>query len=359
MQDKSFFGFPQECNLPFPCDQIPKLPIGHPEILLRMKQKKPVVITGSNLVQSAQGWTLDYLNSHIGNSAFHVYKSRNNIFKYFDAKRATTHNGFIPPTKHLSMSFQHFLDLLKDCHQHQENEKVYFQHRLTDSIGQQIKSDYLKFNWDWLKHIQQILEWGKLTGNLLLIGMQGNVTPIHFDEQENMFAQIRGKKRIFLFPPEQFECFYAYPVVHPCDRQGQVNLYSPDYVRFPKFRKASAVTTVLSPSEVLYIPMYWWHHLEILKCNDESLSESYPPVNVSINFWYHTNPSPKTVTYPVSGHHRVSIMRNVEKMLSHALTDTKMVGDLLKVLSEGRFDYDDCIENDEENEVQRRQQQFV
>ena len=55
--------------------------------------------------------------------------------------------------------------------------------------------------------------------------ISGCVTPCHFDEQENFFCQVRGSKRFYLFPPEQFECFYPHPVSHPCDRQSQVFFY--------------------------------------------------------------------------------------------------------------------------------------
>ena len=50
----------------------------------------------------------------------------------------------------------------------------------------------------------------------------GNITPNHYDEQENFFAQIQGYKRFILFHPDQFENLYPYPVYHPHDRQSQV-----------------------------------------------------------------------------------------------------------------------------------------
>lgn len=53
----------------------------------------------------------------------------------------------------------------------------------------------------------------------------GNVTPVHYDEQENFFAQIRGTKRFLLFHPDQYENLYPYPVHHPHDRQSQVCLF--------------------------------------------------------------------------------------------------------------------------------------
>ena len=50
----------------------------------------------------------------------------------------------------------------------------------------------------------------------------GVVTPVHYDEQQNFFAQVFGFKRFLLFDPSMFCCLYPYPVFHPHDRQSQV-----------------------------------------------------------------------------------------------------------------------------------------
>jgi hypoxia-inducible factor 1-alpha inhibitor (HIF hydroxylase) len=36
---------------------------------------------------------------------------------------------------------------------------------------------------------------------MLLVGQKGVVTPTHYDEQQNFFAQICGRKNITIFSP--------------------------------------------------------------------------------------------------------------------------------------------------------------
>lgn len=57
----------------------------------------------------------------------------------------------------------------------------------------------------------------------------------------------------------------------------QVDLADIDSMRFPKAQNLHGVETVVGPGDVLYIPIYWWHHVESVK------PEKY---SVSLNFWY-------------------------------------------------------------------------
>ncbi|KAG8276575.1 Hypoxia-inducible factor 1-alpha inhibitor [Homalodisca vitripennis] len=210
---------------------------------------------------------------------------------------------------------------------HSRSCAPYLQQMLNNTMGQGIVEDFLQFRWDWINDKQKKHSWGPLTFNLLLVGMEGNVTPCHYDEQQNLFAQIRGFKRCILFPPEQFECFYPHPVHHPYDRQSQVDFDEPDHTRFPRFAEARGQEAVVGPGDVLYIPQFWWHHIECL------MRGGY---TVSVNFWYKAGPNGQ-VTYPLKGHQKVAIMRNIEKMLAEALHDPSEVGPLLRALTLGRY----------------------
>lgn len=100
---------------------------------------------------------------------------------------------------------------------------------------------------------------------------------------------------------------------HPNDRQSQVDLSCPDASRFPRFDDAQGFEVILQPGELLYIPQYWWHHIENL--TDEC---------VSINFWFRDQSTTKQVILPLSDTQHLAMRRNVEKFAISALGVTEM-----------------------------------
>jgi hypothetical protein len=107
----------------------------------------------------------------------------------------------------------------------------------------------------------------------LWIGGRGCRTPLHFDPTENFLVQVRGTKRVTLFPPH--DTTYLYPAVgEKLEHLSRMNIFSPDYSRFPLFAKARPRTFLLRPPNVLYIPRGWWHAVE-------SLDPS-----ISVNHWW-------------------------------------------------------------------------
>ncbi|XP_068022232.1 hypoxia-inducible factor 1-alpha inhibitor [Melanerpes formicivorus] len=308
---------------------IPRLSHSDPRAEELIENEEPVVLTDTNLVYPALKWDLDYLQENIGNGDFSVYSASTHKFLYYDEKKMANFKNFKPKSSREEMKFAEFVERLKEIQQKGSAERLYLQQTLNDTVGRKIVVDFLGFNWNWINKQQGKRGWGQLTSNLLLIGMEGNVTPAHYDEQQNFFAQIKGYKRCILFPPDQFECLYPYPVHHPCDRQSQVDFDNPDYEKFPNFRSVVGYETVVGPGDVLYIPMYWWHHIESLLNGG---------ITITVNFWYKGAPTPKRIEYPLKAHQKVAIMRNIEKMLGEALGNPQEVGPLLNMMIKGRYD---------------------
>ncbi|KAJ6661727.1 hypothetical protein lerEdw1_013249 [Lerista edwardsae] len=298
---------------------IPRLRSGDPRAEELIENEEPVVLTDTNLVYPALKWDLDYLQENIGGGDFSVYRASTHKFLYYDEKKMTNFKDFKPKSSREEMKFSEFVEQLQEIQQQGSGERLYLQQTLNDTVGRKIVVDFLGFNWNWINRQQAKRGWGQLTSNLLLIGMEGNVTPAHYDEQQNFFAQIKGYKRCILFPPDQFECLYPYPVHHPCDRQSQVDFDNPDYEKFPNFQNVVGYETVVGPGDVLYIPMYWWHHIESLLNGGTT---------ITVNFWYKGAPTPKRIEYPLKAHQKVAIMRNIEKMLGEALGNPQEVTNL-------------------------------
>ncbi|XP_070544125.1 hypoxia-inducible factor 1-alpha inhibitor-like [Ptychodera flava] len=310
----------------FKTEQIPKLPVDHPKVEELIAAEEPVVITGTHLVDSALKWELNYLRDNMGQAPFNVYVAKSPKFMYFDEKKARLCKDFRPPSRRVEMGMAEFMDRLQNMSA--DSERLYLQQTLSEGVGEQIVSDFIGFNWAWVMDQQKKNGWGPLTSNLLLIGMEGNITPSHYDEQQNFFAQVKGYKRCILHHPSQFGCLYPYPVSHPCDRQSQVDFDNPDYERFPGFREAYGKEAIVGPGDVLYIPMYWWHQIE---------SVPKGGITTSVNFWFKSGPTPREITYPLKAQQKVAIMRNIEKMLGEALGDPKEVGVLLQTMVSGRY----------------------
>jgi hypothetical protein len=100
------------------------------------------------------------------------------------------------------------------------------------------------------------------------LGPAGTVTPLHCDYDDNVFAQVWGRKRITLAPPHHDAFLYvreANPVLFGSPVDGE----APDFDRHPLARQATLIDCVVSPGDMLYVPAGWYHQVRAL---DFSLS---------------------------------------------------------------------------------------
>ena len=51
----------------------------------------------------------------------------------------------------------------------------------------------------------------------------GVLSRTHYDKGHNLFAQLRGRKEVLLWPPEQLPKLHIYPAIHAAHRQSQVH----------------------------------------------------------------------------------------------------------------------------------------
>ncbi|XP_023372506.1 jmjC domain-containing protein 5 isoform X2 [Otolemur garnettii] len=104
-------------------------------------------------------------------------------------------------------------------------------------------------------------------------GPRGTVSPLHQDPQQNFLAQVIGRKYIRLYSPQESEALYPHDT-HLLHNTSQVDVENPDMEKFPKFTDAPFLSCILSPGEILFIPVKYWHYVRALD------------LSFSVSFWW-------------------------------------------------------------------------
>jgi hypothetical protein len=128
----------------------------------------------------------------------------------------------------------------------------------------------------------------KLSDDLsgIWIGSKGCITPLHFDAWHGVLCQVRGRKRVTMFSPEDTDNMY------PRKQEDGMNMHTSELVlekldlpggspaaagdegteaeraaymeKYPLAKDITPYTVDLEPGDALYIPPFWWHHVASL-----------------------------------------------------------------------------------------------
>ena len=139
-----------------------------------------------------------------------------------------------------------------------------------------------------------------LVSNLWLSYNRPTISPLHYDDYENLLCQIKGTKEIILFPPSDYKRLYytgrAKGILQYDYKDGfhrnlssldtrsfefgsSVNIDDPDYLKHPLYKQANPIRVVLKAGDVLFLPSYWHHEVQ-------SLPDERSHLNLAVNFWF-------------------------------------------------------------------------
>merc|ERR1719453_1702736 len=91
-----------------------------------------------------------------------------------------------------------------------------------------------------------------------------------------------------------------------------VDLDAPDGGRFPRWRGAQGYVVELEPGDALYIPPFWWHHVQ-----------SITPETTSMAMWFFEHfPLSSKVLYGVGSRAEgLLLLRDVEELVGRQFPD--------------------------------------
>ncbi len=211
-----------------------------------VRKDRPVVITGlADRWPALASWNVEYLRSKTENAKVMVVVSKG------QSTIDNLENGW-QSHRMIDMPFHEFLERIEN--RAKLKRYHYIQYHKLDAL-KALNADF--------EVPREIIPSSEVNLRVWM-GSGRNITPLHFDTQLNILAQVRGEKKVSLFPPSDTRYLYPFPAMSKNRTLSPVNLKNPDYAKHPKFRRASAFEYVLKPGEMIFHPVFWWHQVETL-----------------------------------------------------------------------------------------------
>lgn len=152
-----------------------------------------------------------------------------------------------------------------DCIENQSRSHSYYYWTSNDVFDDDIRDEL----WNTFQDVRE-RNGCKETGLApsIWMGGLGTCTQAHYDVLDNIFIQLHGEKQFHLWPPSDIMSLHFFPDAHSRSRKSQINnVLSPnakDHETFPFLKDVSEpLTFTLGPGDVLFIPSFWVHYVEV------------------------------------------------------------------------------------------------
>jgi jumonji domain-containing protein 7 len=225
---------------------------------LHLSGNAPVIITDGLSGWSERGqWSPALLCSKVKDQRVRVSISQDNRFNWKPSRVREQLTEF----SYEEMNFTRAAELIADSH---DERQIYV-------MQQSLQEKFPEL----LEHIavpEWIADQAQIKTNLWFGGHSH--TQLHYDGQNNFFAQLHGTKEFTVFAPEDTQYLYPFPLDSLFPHGSHVDPDQPDAERQPKYAYAKPMRFTVQAGELLFLPAFWWHRVKAHS------------VSISINFWW-------------------------------------------------------------------------
>lgn len=226
-------------------------------------KRKPVILKGIlNHTPALKNWNIDYFLNKIPNVKIKI-DIRERIFDKY------------PERKLKNTTLKEFIDLSK-------KNKTHIHYLKFSTILNQFPELKNQIGLSNLRHIAGIKKDKLIYTKLFLDPVGGASTSLHMTPDSNLYIQVEGKKKVFLYHSKKNSAlinpYEKIPNNFPYFRSKYV--YNPDLFykytqKFPLISYLQGYSTEINKGDVLYIPPFTWHYIQSLS----------PTISLS-NWWY-------------------------------------------------------------------------
>lgn len=280
-----------------------------------LERNRPVIIEGGvNWPTARSKWGRAFLKREFGDKRQHVKLGRNGIFEgparrdlwedavknelpQFVRDKLDFPELVMERPGSVDLSIGEIVDMFQNKTRNPATDEwisAYIEYTSMSNHFDQLKSDLPEP--DYFRQLE-------LLHQNIWIGDGQTLGKLHFDEYENALAVVKGVKEVIMFDPRQNANLYEghlpearFTVEHLADKNSfnlirsgllestsmvmsPVDILSPDYETFPKFKNAKPIVCRVEAGDVLFLPSFWWHEVQSHPDSDEM-------INIAVNFWY-------------------------------------------------------------------------
>ncbi|MCQ9182137.1 cupin-like domain-containing protein [Streptomyces sp. IBSBF 2953] len=216
----------------------------------------PVVIRGSDALGAMRKWTPEYISERLGEREMPVsIADADGAFRYnLDTRQGLRYESM--PGSRLAAEF-------RDT---SSGRRLSMQQMSIPGALPELHEDLT---------VPPCVPAASLTDVNLWMASGASNTPLHYDNMNNLFAQLDGTKRFLLFSPAQSDLLYPGPLDIRTRHLSRVDVRAPDLRQFPRFEQAEYWEAVVEPGDLLFLPAFWWHQVS-----------AQEEASVSVNYWW-------------------------------------------------------------------------